>query len=51
MRFAAKILLPGTGWIAFMLLMDPVGLMTGKKFLPRAFGVVLLNYVIHGFQP
>ena len=28
MRFAARVLLPGTGWIAFMQLMDLVGLMT-----------------------
>ena len=38
MRFAAKMSLPGTGWVAFKLLMDLVGLMMdllGKGFLPR----------------
>ena len=38
MRFAARVLLPGTGWIAFVKLMDLVGLMMdllGKRFLPR----------------
>ena len=38
MRLAAKVLLPGTGWIAFKQLMDLVGLMMdllGKRFLPR----------------
>ena len=37
MRFAARVLLPGTGWIAFTQLMDLVGLMMdlfGKRFLP-----------------
>ena len=35
MRFAARVLLPGTGWIAFTQLMDLVGLMmdlSGKYF-------------------
>ena len=38
MRLAARVLLPGTGWIAFTQLMDLVGLMMdllGKRFLPR----------------
>ena len=38
MRFAARVLLPGTGWIAFTQLMDLVGLMIdllGKRNLPR----------------
>ena len=38
MRLAARVLLPGTGWIAFTQLMDLVALMMdllGKKFLPR----------------
>ena len=38
MRFAARVLLPGTDWIAFTQLMDLVGLMMdllGKRFLPR----------------
>ena len=37
MRLAAKVLFPGTGWVAFKELMDLVGLMMdlfGKKFLP-----------------
>ena len=29
MRFAAKVLLPGTGWVAFRQLMDLVGLIVG----------------------
>ena len=35
MRLAAKMLLPGTGWVAFKELMDLVGLMMdllGKRF-------------------
>ena len=38
MRLAAKVLLPGTGWVAFALLMDLVCLtidLQGKRFLPR----------------
>ena len=38
MRLAARVVLPGTGWIAFTQLMDLVGLMMdllGKRFLPR----------------
>ena len=38
MRLAAKVLFPGTGWVAFKELMDLVGLMMdlfGKRFLPR----------------
>ena len=38
MRFAARVLLPGTGWIAFTQLMDLVGLMMdllGNRCLPR----------------
>ena len=34
----AKVLLPGTGWVAFKQLMDLVGLTTdllGKRFLPK----------------
>jgi hypothetical protein len=37
MRLAARVLLPGTGWIAFTQLMDLVGLkmdLFGKRFLP-----------------
>ena len=38
MRLAAKMLLPGTGWVALKLLMDLVGLMMdllGKRYLSR----------------
>ena len=38
MRLAARVLLPGTGWVAFVELMDLVCLMmdlSGKRFLPR----------------
>ena len=44
MRLAARVLLPGTGWIAFTQLMDLVGLMMdllGKRFLPRGFMALL----------
>ena len=37
-RLAARVLFPGTGWIAFTQLMDRVGLMMdllGKRILPR----------------
>ncbi len=46
MRFAARVLLPGTGWIAFTQLMDLVGLMMdllGKRFLPRG-SLALLDF-------
>ena len=43
MRLAAKVLLPGTGWVAFKQLMDLVGLMMdllGKRFLPKGDDIV-----------
>ena len=46
MRLAARVLLPGTGWIAFTLLMDLVGLMmvlSGKRILPRG-SLALLDF-------
>ena len=46
MRFAARVLLPGTGWIAFTQLMVLVGLMMdllGKRFLPRG-SLALLDF-------
>ena len=46
MRFAARVLLPGTGWIAFTQLMDLVALMMdllGKRFLPRG-SLALLDF-------
>ena len=46
MRFAARVLLPGTGWIAFTQLMDLVALMMdllGKSFLPRG-SLALLDF-------
>ena len=46
MRLAARLLLPGTGWIAFMQLMDQVGLMMdhlGKRYLPRG-SLALLDF-------
>ena len=48
MRLAARLLLPGTGWIAFMQLMDQVGLMMdllGKRYLPRG-SLALLDFHI-----
>ena len=38
MRLAARVLFPGTGWVAFALLMDLVCVLMnllGKKFMPR----------------
>ena len=46
MRLAARVFLPGTGWIAFTLLMDLVGLMMdllGKRFLPKG-SLALLDF-------
>ena len=46
MRLAAKMLLPGTGLVAFTELMDLVGLMTdlfGKRFLRRG-SLALLDF-------
>jgi hypothetical protein len=46
MRLAARVLLPGTGWITFTQLMDLVGLMMdllGKRFLPRG-SLALLDF-------
>ena len=46
MRLAARVLLPGTGWIAFTQLMDLVGLMMdllGKRYLPRG-SLALLDF-------
>ena len=46
MRFAARVLLPGTGWIAFTQFMDLVGLMMdllGNRVLPRG-SLALLDF-------
>ena len=46
MRFAARVLLPGTGWITFTQLMDLVDLMmdlSGRRNLPRG-SLALLDF-------
>ena len=46
MRLAAKVLLPGTGWVAFTQLMERIGLMMdlfGKRILPRG-SLALLDF-------
>jgi hypothetical protein len=46
MRLAARVLLPGTGCVAFTQLMDLVGLimdLSGKRFLPRG-SLALLDF-------
>ena len=50
MRLVARVLLSGTGWIAFTQLMDLVALMMdllGKRFLPRGFDCATLKYPMY----